>query len=72
LIQRNDTWVHPRFNGANLECRMTAQEHPYSRVEMLIDIFGDWLKRRRELSEIRQMDSADFDRDRERAARFSR
>jgi transcriptional regulator with XRE-family HTH domain len=29
---------------------------------MLIDIFGDWLKRRRELSEIRQMDSGDFDR----------
>jgi hypothetical protein len=41
---------------------MTAQEHPYPRVEMLIDIFGDWLKRRRELSEIRQMDSGDFDR----------
>lgn len=41
---------------------MTAQEHPYPRVEMLIDIFGDWLKHRRELSEIRQMDRADFDR----------
>jgi len=41
---------------------MTAQEHPYPRVEMLIDIFGDWLKHRRELSEIRQMDRADFER----------
>ena len=41
---------------------MTAQEHPYPRVEMLIDIFGDWLKHRRELSEIRQMDRGDFDR----------
>ena len=39
---------------------MIAQEHPYPRVEMLIDIFGDWLKHRRELSEIRQMDRADL------------
>jgi transcriptional regulator with XRE-family HTH domain len=41
---------------------MTTQEHPYPRVEYLIDTFGDWLKHRRELSEIRQMDRADFDR----------
>lgn len=41
---------------------MTVQDHPYPRVEMLIDIFGDWLKHRRELSEIRQMDRTDFDR----------
>jgi transcriptional regulator with XRE-family HTH domain len=41
---------------------MSTQDHPYPRVEMLIDIFGDWLKHRRELSEIRQMDRADFDR----------
>jgi transcriptional regulator with XRE-family HTH domain len=41
---------------------MTAQEHPYPRVEMLINGFSDWLKHRRELNEIRQMDRSDFDR----------
>jgi len=41
---------------------MTVQDHPYSRVEMLINTFGDWLQHRRELSEIRQMDRSDFDR----------
>ena len=41
---------------------MTTQEHPYPRVESLINTFVDWLKHRRELSEIRQMDRADFDR----------
>ena len=41
---------------------MTAQEHPYSRVELLINTFADWLKHRRELSELRQLDTAHFDR----------
>ena len=41
---------------------MTAQDHPYPRVESLINTFGDWLKHRRELNEIRQMDRSDFDR----------
>jgi transcriptional regulator with XRE-family HTH domain len=41
---------------------MTAQDHPHSRVEFLISMFGDWLKHRRELSEMRQMDRFDFDR----------
>ena len=41
---------------------MTVQEHPYPRVEFLIDMFADWLKHRRELSEMRQMDRTDFDR----------
>jgi hypothetical protein len=41
---------------------MTIQDHPYPRVEMLIDMFGDWLKHRRELSKIRRMDRTDFDR----------
>jgi hypothetical protein len=41
---------------------MTAQEHPFPRVELLINTFADWLRHRRELSEIRQMDTADFDR----------
>jgi hypothetical protein len=41
---------------------MTTQEHPYPRVEMMIDAFADWLKHRRELNEMRQMDRGDFNR----------
>jgi transcriptional regulator with XRE-family HTH domain len=41
---------------------MTAQDKSYPAVEFLINTFGDWLKHRRELSEIRQMDRSDFDR----------
>jgi len=41
---------------------MTAQSKPYPAVQLLIDTFADWLKHRRELSELRQMDRADFDR----------
>jgi transcriptional regulator with XRE-family HTH domain len=41
---------------------MTAQNHRYPAVETLINTFSDWLKHRRELSEIRQLNTADFDR----------
>ena len=41
---------------------MTAQEHPFPRVELLMNTFADWLRHRRELSEMRQLDTADFDR----------
>ena len=41
---------------------MTTQEHPFPRVEALINTFSDWLRHRRELSEIRRMDTTDFDR----------
>ncbi len=41
---------------------MTAQEHSFPRVESLINTFADWLRHRRELSEIRQMDTGDFNR----------
>lgn len=41
---------------------MTAPEHPFPRVEALIDTFAGWLKHRQELSEIRQMDTTEFDR----------
>ncbi len=41
---------------------MTAQTKPYPAVTALIDTFADWLKHRRELSEIRQLDTAEFDR----------
>ncbi len=39
---------------------MTPQEHPFPRVEALINTFADWLQHRRELSEIRQMDRTDL------------
>jgi transcriptional regulator with XRE-family HTH domain len=41
---------------------MTAASKPYPRVEFLINSFADWIKQRRELHEMRQMDRADFDR----------
>jgi hypothetical protein len=41
---------------------MTAQDHPLSVVERLTHTFGDWLKHRQELSEIRQLNTAEFDR----------
>jgi hypothetical protein len=39
---------------------MTIQEKSYPVVSHMIDIFGDWLKHRRELREMRQMDAANF------------
>ncbi len=41
---------------------MTAHSEPYAGVEKLIDTFAAWLKHRRELNEMRQMDRTDFDR----------
>jgi uncharacterized protein YjiS (DUF1127 family) len=41
---------------------MTTQSEPYPRVNFLIDKFSNWLKHRRELNEMRQLDRADFDR----------
>jgi hypothetical protein len=40
---------------------MTAQHDTYPTVEFLIGKFADWLKHRRELSEIRRMNRTDFD-----------
>jgi transcriptional regulator with XRE-family HTH domain len=40
---------------------MTAQNSAFPAVELLINTFGDWLKHRREMNEIRQMDPANFD-----------
>jgi len=39
---------------------MTAHSKPY--IEALIGTFSDWLRHRRELNEVRQLDRADFDR----------
>jgi len=41
---------------------MTTQSKPYPRVEYLIDHFAGWLKHRRELNEMRQLDRSDFER----------
>jgi hypothetical protein len=39
---------------------MTVQENPYPVVSRMIDIFGEWLKHRRELKEMREIDAANF------------
>ena len=41
---------------------MTVQEQHYPVVELVIDTFGEWLKHRRELREMRDMDVANFGR----------
>jgi transcriptional regulator with XRE-family HTH domain len=45
---------------------MTAQEKlrdkPHSIVEQLTQTFSDWLKHRRELNEMRQLNTSEFDR----------
>ena len=64
MIQRNDA----RLVRAHLDNQLRAEasdDRPrasLSRVELLIDTFGDWLKHRRELNEMREMDAANFDR----------
>jgi len=40
---------------------MTVEDNPYPVVNLVIDTFGDWLKHRRELKEMREMDAASFD-----------
>ena len=39
---------------------MTVQEKPYPVVDLVIETFGDWLKHRRELKEMREMDATSF------------
>ena len=41
---------------------MTAHSRPYPRLELLLSTFSDWLKHRRELSEMRRLDRTEFDR----------
>ena len=41
---------------------MTSQQHPFPRVEALINTFSDWLRHRQDLSEVRRMDTTEFDR----------
>ena len=39
---------------------MTVQEKPYPVVGRVVDIFGEWLKHRRGLREMREMDAANL------------
>ena len=39
---------------------MTVQEKPYPVVGRVVDIFGEWLRHRRELREMREMDAANL------------
>jgi uncharacterized protein YjiS (DUF1127 family) len=41
---------------------MSTASRPYPIVQDLIESFANWLKHRREMSEMRQLDRADFDR----------
>lgn len=41
---------------------MSTATRPYPIVQDLIDSFASWLKHRREINEMRQLDRADFDR----------
>ena len=41
---------------------MTVQEKPYPVVSLVVDTFGEWLKHRRELREMREMDATNFGR----------
>jgi uncharacterized protein YjiS (DUF1127 family) len=41
---------------------MTVLDKPHSVVDRLIQTFSDWLRHRRELSELRQLNSSEFDR----------
>lgn len=41
---------------------MTANDALYPRLELVINTFSDWLKHRREINEMRQMENADLER----------
>jgi len=41
---------------------MTAQTKPYPVFDTLVTAFSDWLKHRREMSELRELNTSEFDR----------
>ena len=49
---------------------MTVHDKPYPVVEYRIGVFGDWLNHRRELNELRLLDTGQFQPDRRRFADF--
>ena len=44
------------------ERAVTPETKPYPVVDMLIDMFGNWLRARRDVSELREIDSGEFAR----------
>src|SRR6202521_4091913 len=43
-----------------MELTMTPEIKPYSLVNKFIDVFGDWLKHRQDIREIRDLDGREF------------
>ena len=43
-----------------MELTMTPEIKPYSLVNKFIDVFGNWLKHRQDIREIRDLDSHEF------------
>jgi transcriptional regulator with XRE-family HTH domain len=41
---------------------MTVQTKPFPVFDTLVTTFGDWLKHRREMNELRELNTAEFDR----------
>jgi len=41
---------------------MTPSIKSYPLVDKVVDIFGDWLKHRREIREMRELDASEFTR----------
>jgi hypothetical protein len=41
---------------------MTAQTKPYPVFDTLVTAFSDWLKHRREMNELRELNTSEFDR----------
>ena len=41
---------------------MNAYSSPYPRLELLLNTFSAWLRRRREMNEMRQLEQGEFDR----------
>jgi hypothetical protein len=48
-------WSYGAGFAGNRSGAMTAQQDTYPTVEFLVDKFANWLKHRRDLNEIRQM-----------------
>jgi hypothetical protein len=62
LIQRNDAAAIRDQMVHRWRCAMTANAKPYPRLELVISTFADWLKHRREMREMRELDRDEFDR----------
>lgn len=70
LIYRNDPLLFGVQNakgfhlatGVSVTTQDSARDRPHSVVERLNHMFRDWLKHRRELKEMRELNTSEFDR----------